>query len=146
MDQEDGAAILELALLLPVLVLTVGSMVSYVFWAQQAMQVQDAAAAAAAYGAIQGNATDSATMTAIANYCATGTVNGSSAFSVQPTNYYSCSSGGAHVSGSSSCSGGTAPTHYVQVNTSSTPSAVWSFPGIPSSLTVSGLSIYRVSP
>ncbi len=140
---ENGSILLEFALVLPPLVLMLAYMVDYALWIQKAMQLQDAASAAAAYGAIPGNATNSAAMTALANYVATGSTNGAAWLTVSATNFYTCSPGGSQVTSTTTCPTG-APYHYVKVTTSASPTAMLGYQAIPSTLAVSGAATYRV--
>lgn len=140
---ENGQALIELALLLTPLVLTMACVVDYAMWIQKAMQMQDAATAAAAYAAIPGKAFNTSQETQLANYIATGSPNGAAWFTVTPTNFYTCSPGGAQVTATTSCPTG-APYHYVKVTTSATQSAQLGFPRITSSMTLTGSAIYRV--
>ena len=139
---EQGSSLIELAAMLPVLLLIVFSLISYAFFIQKAMVVQDAAAAGAAYGAMPGYSTNSATMIQIANYDVTGSLNGGSGFTATATNFYTCTPGAAHVTAGTSCSTG-APYHYVQVTTSLTVTTFLQLPGMPSSQLVNGSAIYR---
>jgi Flp pilus assembly protein TadG len=149
---EDGSILIEFALLLPPLVLMLAFMVDYALWIQKAMQIQDAAAAAAAYGAIPGKSSNTTQMTQLANYIATGSVNGASWFKVNSPatmSFYSCTPGGTHVTATTSCPTG-APYRYVQVTTTASPAGLLGdtfIPAsivIPSSMTLSGSATYRV--
>jgi Flp pilus assembly protein TadG len=140
---DQGDALIELALLLPVLLLIVFYMVDAVFWVQKAMQIQAAASAGAAYGAVPGNSANHSGMVQIANFDATGNINGAAHFSAVATDFYTCSPGGSTVTATTSCPTG-APYHYVKVTTSATASRVVDFPGIPSSQTMGFSAIYRV--
>ncbi len=146
---ENGSILIEFALLVPPLVLMMACMVDYAMWIQKAMQMQDAATAAAAYAAMPGKSGNTSQETQLANYIATGSPNGAAWFTVTPTSFYTCSPGGAAVTATTSCPTG-APYHYVKVTTSATPSAELGFRVIPvsvlipSSMTLSGLAIYRV--
>jgi Flp pilus assembly protein TadG len=140
---DEGSSLIEMAFILPVVLLLVFSLVDYALWIQKEIQYQDAASTAAAYGALPGNATDSSTMTQLATYNATGQYTAPSGFNVNATNFYSCTPGGTHVTATTACPTG-APYHYVQVTTSSSAANLIAFPGIPSSLTLSGAATYRV--
>jgi Flp pilus assembly protein TadG len=140
---EDGSSLIEMAVILPVVLMLVFSLVDYSLWIQQDMRYQDAAATAAAYGAIPGNASDSTKMTQLATYNATGQFTAPAGFNVSATNFYTCTPGGTHVTAQASCPTG-APYHYVQVKTSSSVSSLIGFPGVPSSLNLSGSATYRV--
>lgn len=140
---EDGQSLLEFALILPLLVSIFVCLTDYAFWAQKAMQLQAAADAGAVYGTIPGNASDTTTMTKIANLSATRSLNGSTGTTVNSNLIYTCTPGGTQVTSSSLCSG-VAPLQYVQVSVKSTVSALMPYPGVPSSLALSGWASYRV--
>jgi Flp pilus assembly protein TadG len=142
-ESEHGSSLTELALLLPVLFLIVFSMIDYAVFIQKAIQVQDAASAAAQYGIIPGNATASSTMIQLANFDVTGSINGAAGFTANATNFYTCSPGGAHVTATTSCPTG-APYHYVQVTTSLNASNFLPIFGTPANMTLNGSAIYRV--
>lgn len=140
---EDGSILIEFALLLPPLILMMAYMVDYALWIQKAMQLQDAASAAAAYGAIPGNSSNTSQMTTLANFIATGSPTGAAWLTVSATNFWTCSPGGAQVTASTSCPTG-APYHYVKVTTSGSQGALLGFRGIASTLTLGGAATYRV--
>jgi Flp pilus assembly protein TadG len=140
---ENGSILIEFAFVLPLMVLMLAYMVDYALWIQKAMQLQDAASAAAAYGAIPGNATNSTAMTQLANYIVTGSANGASWLTVTATNIYTCSPGGSQVTATTSCPTG-APYHYVTVKVSATPSSQLGYRVIPTTLSLSGAATYRV--
>ncbi len=140
---EKGSSLIEMALILPLMLLIVFSLVDYALFIQKAIVLQDAASAAAQYGTIPGNAGNTSTMIALANYDVTGSVNGASGFTANATNFYTCSPGGAHVSATTSCPTG-APYHYVQVTTSLTANSLLPYPGTPFTQTINGSATYRV--
>jgi len=140
---EQGSSLIELALILPFLLLIVFSLIDYAFYIQKAILVQDAASAAAAFGAVPGNSTNSATMIDLANYDATGSFTGATGFTANATNFYTCSPGGSQVTATTSCSGST-PYHYVQVTTSLVASNFLPIFGTPANMTLKGSAIYRV--
>ncbi len=141
---EDGSILIEFALVLTPLVLILACVVDYALWIQRAMLVQDAAAAAAAYGAMPGKVANTSQITSLANYIATGSTAGAAWFTVNPpTDFYTCSPGGSHVTATTSCPTG-APYHYVQVTTSVSPNALLGSHWMPSSLTLNGAATYRV--
>jgi Flp pilus assembly protein TadG len=140
---EDGSILIEFALILPPLVLMLAYMVDYALWIQKAMQLQDAASAAAAYGAMPGKATNTSQMTSLANYIATGSTNGAAWLTVTATNFWTCSPGGTQVTATTSCPTG-APYHYVKVTTNGRQASLLGFRGISASLTLGGAATYRV--
>jgi Flp pilus assembly protein TadG len=140
---EEGDALIELAAALPILLLIICYMVDGALWIQQGMQLQAAASAGAAYGAIPGNSGNHSTMVQLANYDATGNLNGVTGFTAAATDFYSCTPGGTTVTATTICASG-APYHYVKVTTSYTSNGLISLPGIPSSMSPSAVAIYRV--
>jgi Flp pilus assembly protein TadG len=140
-DKADS--LIELALLLPMLLLIVFYMADGAIWVQKSLTVQSAASAAAAYGAVPGNASNYSAMVQLANFDATGSTSGATGFTATATDFYTCSPGGAVVTATTSCPTG-APFHYVKVTTSLIANSVISMPGIPSTLTMPAFAIYRV--
>jgi len=130
----------EFAVCLPLLLLLVAGIVDCALMIQEAMLVNDAASAGAAYGAIPGRHGDLAGMEA----AATAAAKGVSGFSATATDVYACTAGGAEVSSTASCSGYGTPIEYVKVQTSATAQSILGFPGIPSSVNLSGTALFRV--
>ncbi len=140
---EEGSSLIELAACLPLLLLIVFSLVDYAFYIQKAIRLQDAVSAAAAYGTMPGNTTNSSSMVQVANYNATGSFTGATGFTASATNFYTCTPGGSQVTATTNCSGG-APLHYVQVTGSIAAPSLVLVPGIPTSRTLNATAIYRV--
>jgi len=137
---EDGSAMLEFALCLPIFFFIFAAVVDYAIFIQQAMQVTQAAAAAAAYGAINGNTADYTGMQTAAQNAAPGV----SGLVVSATDLYTCTPGGASVASSATCSGYGTPIKYVQVQTTASVSPTLRYFNL-SSLTLRAVSTYRVS-
>jgi Flp pilus assembly protein TadG len=137
---DAGSAIVELALFVPVFLLMLAGIVNYGFLIEEEIQVQEAAAAGAAYATIPGNYKDVAGMTAAAQ-SSSSMLGG--AISVSATNVYSCSPGGGSVGSSASCSGGQ-PLMFAQVTTTYTAMTVLQYAGIPSTFTLRGFASYEV--
>jgi len=142
-ESEEGSSVIELAVLLPVLLLLACSLFNFAFWIQKAMRLQEAAEAGAAYGAIPGNTHDTAGMTQAANLSGTGSSSGGGGFVATPTDFYTCSPGGAQVTLQTSCSG-IAPLHYVQVTTSITSGAAVPYSLLPANFKITGKATLRV--
>ncbi len=140
---EQGSSLIEMALILPLMLLIVFSLIDYAFFIQKAIMVQDAASAAAQYGTIPGNTTNTASMIQIANFDVTGSLNGASGFTANATSFYTCSPGGTQVVATATCPTG-APYHYVQVTTSLTANNFLPYPGTPLTQTIKGSATYRV--
>jgi Flp pilus assembly protein TadG len=135
----EGSALVDFALLLPVLVLIFIGVVDYSLFLQQEMQVSEAAAAGAAYGAIPGNTKDYTGMQTAARNTAIGI----SGFAVTAVDIFTCTPGGTAVTSSTTCSGYGTPIEYVQVQTSATLTPLFSYAGI-STLTLKGNATVRV--
>jgi Flp pilus assembly protein TadG len=137
---EEGVSLLEFALIVPILVFIVFGVVDLSLVIGQSMVVTQAAEAGAAYGTLAGNQNDSTGM----KNAATNAANGLSGFSVTEINWCSCTSGGSAVGCSSSCPDSASPIMYVKVQTSATEQVLVSYPGLPSSFVLNGISILRV--
>jgi Flp pilus assembly protein TadG len=144
-SSEDGSILVEFALVLTPLILILACMVNYALWIQKEMQIQDAASAAAAAGAVPGAASNHLAMQYTAAYIVTGSPYNynTPAFTATATDFYVCTPGGSHVTATTSCSG-TTPFHYVQVVTSATMPSLLGFRGIASSMNLVGQATYRV--
>jgi Flp pilus assembly protein TadG len=135
---EEGAALIEFACVLPVFVLLLVGVVDYSLQIQQRMHVTEAAAIAAAYGAVAGNEQNTAGMR-------------NAALTVMPdltvtaTAFWTCSVGSGHVSSSSACADGNLPMQWVEVDTSATLTPLLAFPGIPTQQDLHGLAVRRVA-
>jgi Flp pilus assembly protein TadG len=137
---ERGVAMIEFALFLPILAFLFVGVVDYALEIQQTLQIQEAASAGAAYGAIPGNQKSVTGMQTAAQNAASGV----SGFSATASDIFACSPGGTAVTSATSCSGYGTPIEYVQVKTSATIPALLAYPGMPSSLTLHGSATYRV--
>ena len=140
LKSEDGSALIEFSLLLPVLVFLFMGIVDYGLETQQAMQIMEAATAGASYGAINGNQKDLVGMQNAARNSATGV----SGFSVTASNIFTCSPGGAQVTSSTICTGYGTPIEYVKVTTGATVPTLLAFPGMPTNLVLQQTAMYRV--
>lgn len=138
---EEGSAMVEVALALPLLALLLAGTIDYGVYAERKMQAVEAANAGAAYGAIAGNQKDTTGM----QNAAKAAVPALSSLNATATYFYSCTSGGATVGSTTSCSAGT-PLQYVKVVTTATVNAWVGLPSsLPNSATVTGQAIYRVA-
>jgi len=142
--QEEGSALVEMAFILPVMLLIAFGIFDYAFWIQKSMLLQEAANAGAAYGAIPGQSSSHSGMKGVAYYNATGSTSGAPGYTASATDFYVCTPGGTQVTSSASCPLG-APFHYVQVTIGITPAAAaLKYPLVPSSLSLSATATYRV--
>ena len=137
---EDGNALVELALFLPLLTFLFVGVVDYGLEIQQKMKIAEAAAAGAAFGAMPGNAKNYAGMQLAATNSATGVTG----FSAVASTVYTCTPGGTVVSSGSSCTGYGTPITYVQVKASATVPTMLSFPGMPINIALQHTASYRV--
>jgi Flp pilus assembly protein TadG len=140
LNDDRGSALVEFALFLTFLVPVFTGVVDYSFFIQKRMQIQNAAAAAAAYGAVPGNWSNTSGMQTIATTVVKGVAN----FSSNASDLYVCTPGGASVASTYTCSGGVTPFEYVVVTTSGTVPAALNFPGIPANLAMSSTVSLRV--
>ena len=138
-DDEEGSALIEFSLLLPVLVLLFVGIVDFGFVGRRMMRICEAASAGVAYGTIPGNETNLNGMQA----AATNSVS-SSGYYVTATNIWRCTETGANVSSSTTCTNSTTPIQYVQVTTNATVPLFLQFAGLPSSIYLHQTAITRV--
>jgi len=139
---ERGAALLELAICLPMMMVIFTGIVDYALLIQDQMTISKAAAAGAAFGSIYGNQDDLAGMQSAAASAAVGV----SGFSAVASDVYTCSPGGAAVTSDSSCSGYGTPIKYVRiVATGTSPTLVAaSLLNLPNTLTLQSTTYFRV--
>lgn len=139
---ESGASLIELALVLPILFLLLLAAVDFGRAYYLAIEVSDAAHAGALYGSQ--NSTDTAGMQSAAVANASDVPNFTTS-SVTASYGCECSDGSIPVATCSttpSC-GSMNVVDYVQVNTSTSYSAMLPYPGIPSSITLRGRARMR---
>jgi Flp pilus assembly protein TadG len=135
-----GSAMVELAVFLSLAVLLFMGIVDYGLELQQAMQVQEAAAAGASFGAIPGNESNLTGMKAAAASAAPNV----SGLTVTATNVWTCSAGGASVASTSLCAGSVTPYKYVVVTTSANVPVLLLYAALPSALALHGKATYQV--
>ena len=143
MDDEAGSALVEMALFLPLYILVLGGIANCGFLIVEDIQVQEAAAAGAAFATIPGNYSNTNGMQTAAK--ASSSMLGSLITTVA-VNVYSCSSGGTAVNTTASCPGGGGPLMFAQVTTTYTATTVLNFAGFPSTVTMQGFASYEVPP
>jgi len=140
---ERGQALIEFAVFLPMLLLTVSGIVDYSMYIQAEIQMQAAAAVGAEYGIYPGNESNTSAMQTWATYAASNSALAVTNFSVTASDEYSCTAGGTLQSTKPTCANN-APYEYVQVATSGKFSALMGFAKLPSSLTLHGFAQYEV--
>lgn len=141
-NHERGQSLAELALLMPILMISMMGIIEISRVAYYSIEVSNAARAGVQYGA-QNSATasDSTGMqTAATNDAAniTGLV-------ATGSHFCKCSNGGSTSCLSNTCTSGTRLLEYVNVTTSVTVNALFRYPGIPRTFTLSGSSTERVA-
>jgi Flp pilus assembly protein TadG len=140
LSSESGNALVEFALILPIFTFIVLGVVNYSLRMQSAMQLAEAANAGAAFGAIPGNVANITGMQNAAKAAAPG-VAGLTAVASQ---VWTCTPGGPSVASASTCSGYGTPIQYVEVATSASVPALFSWPGLSSTLTLTQTVYFRV--
>ncbi len=138
--REDGSALIETALLLPVLLLIVLGVFDFALIIEQRLRLAEAVAAGAAYGSLPGNAQD----TAGAQNAAMQAAANMSGMNVTASAYWTCSPGGGQVTANTMCSGGTAPMQWMEVDATATPTLQFQFPGLPLNVPLTATAIHRV--
>jgi Flp pilus assembly protein TadG len=142
--KDSGTSILEMAFLLPILLLLALGVIEIGRYAEFSILVTNAARAGAQYGAQ--NLATAADNTGIQN-AAMNDAQGVPGLTVPfPANawngssYVTCGCTGATPGSTcpATCAPGTNPLVYVTVDTQGTLSSIFSFPGLPSSITVRG--------
>jgi Flp pilus assembly protein TadG len=140
---EQGAALIELAVLLPIFVLILIGITNCTFLIEQRIQLQEAAAAGAAYATIPGNSTDTAGMIA-ATRAASPQFN--TTMAVTAVNVYSCTPGGTPVVVTTVCPNSAGPLLFAQVTTTAIESTILKYTGMPATVTMQGFASYEVVP
>jgi Flp pilus assembly protein TadG len=139
--EEDGSALMELCLLVPLVLIAFMAATDLCFYIQRSLIVNDAASVGARYGTIAGNGNDTAGM----QTAAMNTASGLNGFTATATAYCTCAPAGSQVSCTTTCGGQPTPAHYVKVVTNATVPVVFNLSTIPVSMQLSGTSIMRVS-
>jgi Flp pilus assembly protein TadG len=151
-DEDCGTNLLEMALLTPFLLLLLLGIIEVGRYAELSIQVANAARAGVQYGAQ--NLVTAADITGIENAAAN---DGQSVPGLQvspPSDGYSAGyvlcgcSGGSTIPSATCPATCTAPSHqvvYVQVNTKGVFGSLFNYPGLPSSLTVTGKAQMQVA-
>lgn len=137
-DPQRGQSLVELALLLPVLLLLVIGVADFARAFYMSIEVQDAARAGAQYGLT--NSSDTTGM----QTAATNDAPDVSGMTATATYGCICSDGSGasvHCNTPPTCPANTQEVNYVQVNTSATYTTFFPWPKIPSSFPLSGQAI-----
>ena len=137
---DDGSALLEVALALPLLLIVLGGTLDLGLYEERKMQVVEAANAGAAFGAQGGN---QLSISGIRNAAASASPSLPNLV-VTTLTVWTCFPGGATVPASASCTNGETPLQYVVVSTTANVSAPLPLASLGSNLTVRGQATYRV--
>jgi Flp pilus assembly protein TadG len=136
---EEGSALVEFSLTMPVVVVFCLVAISFALVVQQDIALTDAVAAATKYGA-NGHGNDLAGMQS----AATTSGSGISGMVVTATKYCSCSPGGEVVSCTTTCYPfPITPAQYVSVTATAPAPLLFAITGLPSSLPLSASSTLR---
>lgn len=137
---ESGQALVELALVAPLLCMVLIGLAEFGRFAYFAIEVSNAAHAGVQYGA-QNHVT--ASDTAGMQTAALNDGSNVSGLTAAPSHFCQCSDGTASTCLATDCTTSRI-IEFVQVNTSATVSPMFSYPGISKSLTLTGQAIMRV--
>lgn len=143
---QAGTALVEFALVLPLLMLLLLGVVEIGRYAYFAIQVGNAARAGAQYGAQNG--TTAYDTTGIVNAAKADGNNSVAGLTVTPSNYCWCwngSSGSTVSCNSGTCPNGSHLVEYVQVTVSGTVNPLFNYPFLPSSLSVNNTATMRIA-
>lgn len=141
--QDPGQALVELALIFPILILLLVGAAEFGRLAYDAIEVANAARAGVAYAA-QTHIT--ASDTAGIQLAATQDAPNLTGITATPANFCACSTGGIITCSTAltSCPSPARIIEYVQVDTTATVGPLFNYPGIPHSFTLTGQAIMRV--
>lgn len=136
---EEGSALVEFSLTMPVVVLFCMAAISFALVIQQDIALTDAVAAGTKYGA-NGHGNDLAGMKS----AATAAGSGVSGLAVTATKYCSCSPGGAAIACTTTCYPfPITPAQYVTVTATAPAPLLFAVTGLPSSFPLSASSTLR---
>jgi len=139
MNWERGSGLVEFTLLILVLMLLALGVFDFGIFIQQGMAVSSAARAGAEFGAVDGNASNTAGMISAAHSAAPNVTS----LNVSAATWCTCTPNGTTVDCGSLCNTYDLPIQYVQVNTGATVPVMIRFPGIPQFIPLAGSSTIR---
>ena len=143
LGNEFGTAFVELAFVIPMLLLMMMVTIEFGRLACFAIEVSNAAHAGTQYGSQSSTtAVDNAGMVQAA---LNDGINLAPALNATAQHFCQCSSGSSSPNCAATDCSGSRVIEYVQVNTSTTISSLTQFPGIPTSFNLSGQAIMRVA-
>jgi len=146
---EQGSALLEFSLILPIIVFMYLGMINLGVAVEQSIVVSEAAEAGTRYGMLPSKSTDfkgmqDAAIAAAGMQHAELDAAGKTTFSAVATPRCSCVPAGIAVNCSSTCPGSSALYKYIQVQTSATIPALANYPGLAASFALKGFSAMQV--
>ena len=141
-NRQKGQSLAELALLLPIILVSVMGIIEVSRVSYFAIQVANAARAGVQYGAQ--NSTTASDTTGMQNAAINDAVN-ITGLSASANHFCKCSDGTSTACLSNTCSAGTRLLEYVNVTTSVTVNSLFKYPGIPQTYALNGASTERVA-
>lgn len=142
MRDDRGSALIEFAIMMPLIVFIFLAAMDYTLVLQQSMVVVDAATNGTRYAEAMGNATNVAGMVAAAQSTAVGVPG----FSATAVSYCTCPPELAGTACATTCASGYSPAVYARVNTAAFIPLLFKVTGIPAGISLSAASSMRVSP
>jgi Flp pilus assembly protein TadG len=141
--RQDGMALIETALILPVLVLMLLSVADFAVLLNQYLRVADSARATAQAATVRAYATD----TSVLSLIGVNSAGGIPGYSLAITNYCTCANGTPTVSCSShaNCQSYGIPNQYVQVTAKATLPLLFGVKGFPATFSVQSTAIARTA-
>ncbi len=141
--REEGSALIELSLILPVLLLMLLGVLDYGLVFQQYMTLNDSVRATAYYATMYGDAADTGTMVTLATQFAATVPN----YNATATVVCSCTPGGAIVDCTSAYCSGTiaAPRQYTQITATATLPLLFRITGLPVGIPVTSTTMVPIS-
>ena len=136
---ESGAAIVELAIILPVLVLLAIGVAEFGRVYLTSITVANASTAGSQYASLNSGINDAAIIQAVRDDAADPSLE------VNPINRVCrCPGSEAAVACTSTCAGYGIPQYFVEVTTSKTIGLLFRYPGLPATISVSRMSSFRI--
>lgn len=136
---ESGAAVVELAIILPVLVLLAIGVAEFGRVYYTSITVANASTAGAQYASLNSGINDAAIVQAARDDA------GDATLAVTPINRVCrCPGSDAAVGCTSVCAGYGVPQYFVEVTATKTISLIFRYPGLPTTVPVSRMSVFRV--
>jgi len=143
LGRQDGNALIEVALLLPIIILMMLAVLDYGVLLNWDLRVADSARSAAEAATFRGFAAN----TALAQLVGTSSTAGIPNYSITAVNYCTCANGvgTASCSNHSSCGGYGIPNQYMKVTASATLPLLFGIKGFPLNIKVTSVAIARTA-